>query len=86
MKRISEMTWKEQKLDYMMFRYSDLAKKFDNGYGDDRQLFVNTFNMIVEALESLEDEPNIYIKCAVNKAIAEDIAVLNKIEKHFKNR
>lgn len=83
MKRRSEMTWKEKKLDYMTFIYGDYAKKYDNEYGDDRQLFVNMYNMIIEALGSLEDEPNLFVKCAVDKEINEYLKTMDRIARHF---
>lgn len=80
------MTWKERKLDNITFFYGDLAKKYDNGYGDDRQVFVNLYNMIIEALESLPDEPNNYICCAVNHSISDDRKTMDRISNYFENR
>lgn len=86
MKRRSEMTWKERKLDNIKFFYGDLAEKYDNGYGDDRQVFVNLYNMIIEAIESLPDEPNNYICCAVNHSIHDDCKIMDRISNYFENR
>lgn len=84
MKAWSEMNWKEQKIDYLQMLYGRLIKKYSlNEYRDDRKLFCNIYNMIVEAVNSLPDEPNNYVCVAMNKHINEDLEVLDRIKENF---
>lgn len=79
-----KMTWKQDKLDYMEFMFGKYFEEFVQGdYTDDRRVFVNTYKMIVEALQTLEDEPKVFIKCAINHAMDEDINLLKDILERF---
>lgn len=64
----NERSWKERELDYMNYFYGDLARKFDNkGYNDDRQLYANLYNQLIEAISSLRKNPHVTVCVAMNQ-------------------
>lgn len=84
-KSYDEMTWKEQKLDYLKWLFEEKAVLWKNEH-DDRKLFSIMYFKIKEAVESLDDEPNLYVCVAMNNRISEDVATMEDIIEHFKNR
>lgn len=62
--------------------YGGIKKDFE-GYKDDRLVFVNTYNKILEAIESLPEEPLPYIKVAMWRQINIDKETLNEIYNRF---
>lgn len=85
MKRYEDMTWKEHKLNYMQFMYGDKITEYEH-CKDDRRVYFNIYNMIIEALNDLPDEPNNYICVAMNHQIDEDLKILDRIRLHFDNK
>ena len=85
MKRYEDMTWKEHKLDYMRFMYGDKIAEYEH-CKDDGRVYFNIYNMIIEALNDLPDEPNDYICVAMNHQIDEDKKILDRIRLHFDNK
>ena len=85
MKRYEDMTWKEHKLNYMQFMYGDKIAEYEH-CKDDRRVYFNIYNMIIEALNDLPDEPNNYICVAMNHMIDEDLKTLDRIRLHFDNK
>lgn len=75
-------TWKSKKLDFLKFMYEKKAAEWKECH-DDRRLFSNMYYQIITAIESLSEEPNIYICVAMNNAIKEDREVLDSIMKRF---
>ena len=75
-------TWKQQKLDFMKHLYGKYIDEF-RGCQDDRGLYCNTYWLIVEAIESLDDNPNNYVCVAVNNAIRADLAMMDGILVRF---
>ena len=84
MKSYNEMTWKEQKLDYIRFMFEEKAILWKDEH-DDRRLYSNRYFQIKEALES-HDEPNLYVSVAMNNELNKDIATMKRILEHFKDR
>lgn len=78
--------WKERELEFMNYMYGDLAKKFDNkGYFDDRQLFANVYNQIIEAISSLRKEPPVFVCVAMGDHIdRQRVEYLDPIKKKYK--
>ena len=85
MKRFEDMTWKEHKFDYMQFMYGDKLAEYEH-CKDDRRVYFNTYNMIIEALKELPDEPSAYVCCAMNHYIDEDLKRLDRIREVFDKR
>ena len=76
-------SWKVLKLKYLKVIYGLHVRGF-GGYDDDRGLYINTYNMMVRAINTLPDCPDIFIKCAMNEAIKKDCKMLDGIIKRFK--
>ena len=81
-------TWKESKINYMKFLYGEKVPKYtkemeEAKFRDDRQVYINTYNYIMEMLETLPDEPHLYVRVAINDKMAEDIKMLQEINLHF---
>lgn len=85
MKSFNEMTWKEQKLDFIKFMFEEKAILWKDEH-DDRRLFSNVYFQMKEAIESLDDEPNLYVTVAMNNELGKDIEVMKRIREHFKDR
>ena len=79
MKKIS---WKEHKLSNLRFFYGKLAAAWEHEE-DDRVLFSNTYKMIVAAVESLPENPDNYVRCAMNHAISADMKTMDDIAARF---
>ena len=82
---VEEMTWKAHKLDYLKGIYGRYVDEFDK-YHDDRKLYCNMYRLLVEAVESLPDEPNGTVKVAMNRYISGELNTMQKIIDHFKNK
>lgn len=82
---MKKQTYKEQKLDYMKWLYQKKAIAWMNEH-DDRKIYSNIYFMIVEAIQSLPDEPDNYVAVAMNKAIREDMELLDRIAAKFQDR
>ena len=75
-------TWKSFKLDFLKFKYEKKAKKWKDCH-DDRRLFSNTYYQIIEAIETLPEEPVSYIAVAMNNEIQKDREMLDRIVTRF---
>lgn len=80
-------TWKEAKLTSFIKRnsglYAEYKKAVENGCDDDRRVFVRLFDQIINAVASLPDEPDSYIKVAVWRQINHDQDTLDRIAANF---
>ena len=79
---MSNKTWKEVMLNYIDCFYGEKAEAWKNERNDKR-VFSNTYFMIVEALESLPDEPHNYVKVAVHAHIKENEEMMKRIIERF---
>ena len=75
-------TWKQQKLDFLKHLYGKYIDEF-RGCHDDRRVYYNIYQQIVEAVESLDDNPNNYVCVAVNDAIRADLMMMDDILVRF---
>lgn len=83
MERTSK-SWKRRKLSYLEFYYGDNYKVWkDLDTGDDRQLYCNTYEMIKEAIESLDDNPLSFVCVAMNGYIEKEEIMLDRIISNF---
>lgn len=76
-------SWKDRKRDYFSFMYGDVAEDWKDEK-DDRKLFSNTYFMIMEAINSLDDDPNPYVKVAMNRMLEADKSMLDRILNFFR--
>lgn len=75
-------TWKQMKIEFMQRNYGHHIEEFE-GHKDDRLVYINTYNSIMEALESLPEEPHSYIKVAMFRQLNRDKEQLNSIINRF---
>lgn len=81
-------TWKARKLHDFDLLYETTYRNFRNQIdtldrNDDRRIFVNMYDRIVEAINSLPDDPVTYVRIAMWRAINKDKEELNKIQAQF---
>ena len=78
-------TWKTRELEYIKDCYGDVIAEYE-GFTDDRRLYCNTYNMLIEAIESLQDDPNVVVRCAMNNYINDELQMMARIKEHFTRR
>lgn len=78
------MTWKQKKIHNFKNQFGGRIEEFE-GFDDDRRVYINIYNRIIEALESLPDEPHSYIRSAITRQINADKDILNSICETFQN-
>ena len=83
-KQIEAMSWKDIKL-YFLEKYADDAERWQNEC-DDRKLFSVKYETLVEAINSLPDEPHLTVCVAMNQYIRTETDILDEIKEHFKDR
>ena len=81
-----EYTWKSLRLGFMAHRYGETAKRWKDETRDDRLVFVNMYNKMVRALETLPDEPDNYLCVAIDEKITRDWKTLDEIMTVFAGR
>lgn len=77
-------TWKQTKLRSVKNEFGGRIEEF-KGFDDDRRVYINIYNEIIDAIESLPDEPHGYIKCAVTHQIKADKEILYRISEKFQD-
>ena len=75
-------TWKAQNLDYLETFFGELAEAWKDEK-DDRRVFSNSYFHIVEAIKTLDDNPHVYVRCAKNHMMNEEIEQLERIKERF---
>ena len=75
-------TWKQARLHDIELRYGGHIEEY-KGFTDDRLIYVNTYNQIIEAITSLPEEPCSYIKVAMWHQFNKDKEILNRIQAEF---
>ena len=78
------MTWKQKKIHNFENQFGGRIEEFE-GFDDDRRVYINIYNQIIDALESLPDEPHSYIRSAVTRQINSDKDILNSICEKFQD-
>lgn len=73
----------QKKIDYFKLFYEDTYKGWHEKHVDDRQLFCNMYEQILEALESVKEIDNAYIKVAINHKLKKDSEILDNIMSRF---
>lgn len=76
----------ELKTKLLTASYSDYAKKYNqwkDKYHDDRRLYQNMYEYILETLEVMGEIENNYIWTAFNKQFAEDLKQMDNIITRF---
>lgn len=83
-----EKTWKEMKNIYMEKLFGRNAERYEkeiseDGDRDDRQIYINIYRHIMEALGTMPEEPHLYVKIALNERIEKDTEILKEINLRF---
>jgi len=83
---MKEFTWKSRRLGFMDHQYGEAAKRWKDETHDDRCGFVNLYNRMVQALETLPDEPDLYLRNALDEKLTRDWKTLDEIMMRFDGR
>lgn len=78
--------WKTLKLWSWAHDYEAKATEWNNimpPVTDDRRLFINTYNQVYKAIDSLPDNPNSWICCAVQHELYNERGIMNGIISRF---
>ena len=75
-------TWKQAQLHDIEIRYGGCVEEYKD-FTDDRMVYVKIYKQIIEAIESLPEEPHNYIKVAMFHQINKDKEILNRIYSNF---
>ena len=68
---IINKSWKQFRIDSLRFDFGLYAELFKDEH-DDRRWLANTYDQIIEALESLPEEPVAFVCVAMSKEIEKD--------------
>ncbi|MBQ6595324.1 MAG: hypothetical protein IJH78_06700 [Clostridia bacterium] len=75
-----EKTWKQVHMTYLTHFYGKRAEEWSSiPERDDRVLFVNVYRMMLEAIATLPENPNIYVCVAMDKKMQEDRKILDRV-------
>lgn len=78
--------WKSLKIAVLEMEYGKKAEEWNNIYpsvNDDRRVYINIYHQLIEAVQSLTDNPNTIVCVAMNRYIAEEKKTLDEIKKVF---
>lgn len=79
--------WRDSRLYHLRFKYEKYAKKWiEEQRKDDRGLFCSIYEYMIEALESLPENPHNFVCVAMNHHMKEERATLDNIIERFKDR
>lgn len=79
-------TWKSLKLEILKMKYGKTVKTWSGIFPqvtDDRRIFINIYNKLMEAVNSLQNNPHVAVRVAMNRYIDEECKALNSIRKRF---
>ena len=77
-----ETSWKALKIAMMEECFGKYVPVFEN-YEDDRKVYCNTYRMIMDGLTSLEENPNIFVRVAIDKKIEEETLMKGRVILRF---
>lgn len=79
--------WKHLKLWAWSYAYEKQAEEWNNIFppvSDDRRMFINTYNMVYQAIDSMTDNPHSWVCVAISQKVAEEKAMMDRIIERFK--
>lgn len=82
------MTWKASKIKYMNICFGGNVARYEKEMAEDkrrndRAVYIIIYNNIMEMLDTLPDEPHLYVKVAINDKMREDTDTLESINLNF---
>ena len=80
---LREKSWKQFQLDYLEYFYKEKAEAWKNEHND-KKVYSNSYFIMVEAINSLPDEPNNFVIVAMNNKINEYEQQMQEIDERFK--
>jgi len=72
------------KMEVLENQFGKHFERWNDKFHDDRQLFCNTYKMLIEACEAMKAVENLTIQCAFNEYCKRDREVLEEIVERFK--
>ena len=78
--------WKSLKIAVLEMEYGKKADEWNNIYppvSDDRRVYINIYHQLIEAVQSLTDNPNTIVCVAMNRYITEEKKTLDEIKEAF---
>jgi hypothetical protein len=81
-----EKSWKKMWTDHFERKYADAASRWADCRSDDRLVFCNVYRMILRALGSLPEDPDVLVKSAMVSKFHEEQEALDRILVVFKGR
>lgn len=79
-------SWKKMWTDHFERKYAEAASRWSGCYSDDRLVFCNVYHMIMRALDSLPEDPDVLVKSAMVSKFHEEQEALDRILVVFKGR
>lgn len=77
-------SWKQKQIHGLKFRYGRLVEQWGKQiHGDDRDVYCRTYWMMLNGLQSLSANPDLYIRVAVGEKLRTDRAMLDRIAGTF---
>lgn len=74
----------QTKMDLVQFKFSKFYEEVKNNYSDDRRVFQNIYEMLIEAIVVMGAIDNTLIQTAFNAKFNEEIETLERIMNKFK--
>lgn len=78
--------WRSLKIAVLEMEYGKKAEEWNNLYppvSDDRRVYINIYHQLIEAVQSLTDNPNTIVCVAMNRYINEEKKTLDEIKEVF---
>lgn len=80
-------TWRERKEDYIKFMYGKAYRKYaEADPHDDRRLYMNMYDQIMEAVQSVPADPVPFVAVAMNNEMEKSFKTMDRIQEHFKGK
>lgn len=70
---------------YLKHNYEKCRKEYE-GFNDDRRVFCNIYDILIEALNVMEKVDNNFIWVAFNNECEKDVETLNRIKDYFDSK
>lgn len=79
-----DITWKNAKYGILKLNYMHYYLRWYGLYNDDRSIYCNMYRQIIDALESVVDDPALLARVGLNNAIRANMNAMDKIIANFK--
>lgn len=81
-----EHNWRQDKIHLLRVLYGKTAKRYAaEKAGGDKEIFVCKYNMLMDAIQSLPDEPVTLVRVAMNGVFGDECRAMDAIrDKHEK--